>query len=269
VDRLIAADAAMQLITIHRIPLIVLTLTALPITALGQINDNLQSRSVRIVGRVIDPANAGIPNTRVTLKLSETDKTVAEVRSDQDGRFYFPSVAVQGYEIWFQASGFDAHTVQAKGAGQGGDYDVGVVKLWLTFAGDTVDISKPPSTPASPIHTTLCELVREADHFHGEFVELRAAVYPDGAGVTRRLTDSSCGANVGLHFPEEPSAATVKDLPLLRRYVEQHLVVMATVSGKFALVPVYHDNPMYTLNLEAASDLVVAQPGVSISPKTR
>lgn len=132
--------------------------------------------------------------------------------------------------------------------------------------GDTVDISPPPSTPASPIHTTLCELVKDSDHFHGEFVELRAAVYPGGAAVTPRAIDLSCGANVGLLFPDGQSTATGKDLPLLKRYVEQHRVATATVCGKFQLVPVYHRSLTYTLKLEAASDIVVTPtvvPGIT------
>jgi hypothetical protein len=53
VERLIE-KTAMQLKKIHHIPLTVLAITVLPITAVGQIDDNGQSRSVSIVGRVTD-----------------------------------------------------------------------------------------------------------------------------------------------------------------------------------------------------------------------
>jgi len=211
---------------------------------------------------VTDVTKAGVPNTAVSLKVPGIDEKLAEVRSNQDGHFSFPSVPAREYEIRFQASGFYTLTLPAKRAAEGGDYDVGIVALTVVFVGDTVDISPPPSTPASPIHTTLCELVKDGDHFHGEFVELRAEVYPGGPGAPPRLLDSSCGANVGLLFPDEQSMASGKDLPLLKRYVEQHRVAMATVSGKFALVPVYSSNLTYTLNLETASDIVVTPTAV-------
>ena len=259
----------MQLITIHRIPLTVLAITVLPITAFGQVNDNLQSRSVRIVGRVIDATKAGIPNVLVTLKVPGVDETVAEVRSDKDGHFYFPSVSAQAYEMRFESPGFELLTFQTKRAAEGGDHDIGIVELRVGMMGDPVEIFKPPSTPESPINTTLCELVKDRDHFHGEFVQLRAAVYPSGAGVTPRLIDSSCGANVGLSFSHAQSITAGKDLPLLKRYTKQHRVIVATVCGKFEIVPVYHGDLTYTLRLVAASNLILTPGAVSGSRRNR
>ncbi len=256
----------MQLNKIHRIPLTVLAIMVLPIAAFGQINDNLQSRSVRIVGRVIDPANVGIANTLVTLKVPAIDKTVAEVRSDQDGRFYFPPLAAQEYEIRFQASGFDGHTLQAKSASEGGGYDVGTVKLWVADLGDTYPVFKEPSTPASPIKTTLCELVKEGDRFHGEFVQLRTHVVPAGIDVGYHLSDSSSAEFVWPNFPDQPSVASGNDLLLLKRYVlEQRHAVVATITGKFELVLVNPGKLAYSIKLESASDLVVS-PTVAIGP---
>ncbi len=146
---------------------------------------------------------------------------------------------------------------EAKRAAEGGEHDVGTVILNIGRIGDEYPIFKPSSTPESPIRTTLCELVKESDHFHGEFVELRAEVHPNGADVTPRLLDTSCGANVELHFPDEQSTATGKNLSLLKRYVEQRRVTMATVCGKFELVPVYPGNLTSTLKLVAASDILV------------
>jgi len=256
----------MRLKTMYRIPLTVLAITVLSITAFGQANDNLQSRSVRILGRVIDATKAGIPNTLVSLKVPEIDKTVAEVRSDQGGHFYFPSVAAQEYEIRFQASGFEGHILQAKRANEGGEYDVGSVVLSVGIIADSVDVIKPPSTPASPINMTLCELVKEGDHFHGEFVRLRAGVVPAGIDVDYHLSDSPCTEVVWPHFPGQPSVTSGNDLLLLKRYVlEQRRGVVATLTGKFELVLVTPGKFAYSLKLESASELVVS-PNVGIGP---
>jgi hypothetical protein len=252
----------MQLKNIHLIPLTLLAIMVISITGFGQTNESLRPASVRIVGRVTDVTKAPIPNTKVTLKVPGIEKIVAEVRSDLDGHFSFQPIPAQVYEIGFEAVGFYRLILPAKRAAEGREYDVGIVTLTIAFMGDPVEVSIPPMI------TTLCDLVREGDHFRGEFVQLRAAVYPGGAGVAPRLVDSSCGANVGLHIPEGPSAAG-KDLPLLRRYVEQHRVVMATVSGEYDLVPVYRGKPTYTLYLGAASDLVVTPTGVPSSPNKR
>lgn len=257
----------MQLKTIHRTPLAVLGITVLSITVFGQVTDNLQSRSVRIVGRVIDATKAGIPNVLVTLKVPGADETIAEVRSDKSGHFYFPSVPAQAYEIRFESPGFELLTFQAKRVAEGGD--IGIVELRVGIMGDPVEIFKLPSTPESPIRTTLCELVKDRDHFHGEFVQLRAAVYPSGADVTPRLIDSSCGANVKLSFSHEQSTTAGKDLPLLKRYMEQHRLIAATVCGKFEIVPVYHGDLTYTLKLVAASDIIVTPTVVPGSRRSR
>jgi hypothetical protein len=257
----------MRLKTIRRIPLIVLAITVLSITAIGQVSDSLHSRSVRIMGRVIDPTTAGIPGTLVTLKIPDIDETAAEVRSGPDGRFFFPPVPAQAYEIRFQTPGFELLKFQAKRASEGGDYDVGSVVLRVpNMGGDSVEVFMPPSTPASPIKTTLCELVKEANHFHGEFVRLRAGVAPAGIDVDSHLSDSPCTEVVWPHFPSKASVSSGNDLLLLKRYVlEQRRGVVATLTGKFELVLVTPGKLAYSLKLESASELVVS-PNVSFGP---
>ena len=247
----------MQRKVIHRTALTVLGITVLSIAGFGQASESSRPTNVRVAGRVTDVTKAGVPNTVVVLKVPGVNESVSKVRSDQDGYFQFPSIRAQAYDIWFESPGFSMLKFEAKKAAEGGDYDIGVVELTLPFWGDTVDISPPPSTPASPIHTTLCELVKDGDHFHGNFVELRAAVYPSPAGATPRLVDTSCGASVELSFPDEQPTSPGRDLPVLRRYVEQHQVTIATVSGKFSLVPVYHGDLRYTLKLFAARDPII------------
>lgn len=76
----------MQIKTIHRIPLTVLAIVVLPIAAFGQV-DNLQSRSVRIAGRVTDVTKAGVPNTVVTLKVAGVDECRSPIRQRQSVLF--------------------------------------------------------------------------------------------------------------------------------------------------------------------------------------
>lgn len=261
----------MRLKTIHHTPLTVLAITVLSTTAFGQVNDNLQSRSVRIVGRVTDATKAGVPNTVVTLNVPGENNRVTEVRSDKDGHFNLPSVTAQVYEIRFESPGFEVLKVQAKSAAEGGEYDVGNVVLSIARMGDEYPIFKPPSTPASPIKTTLCELVKEADHFHGEFVQFRTHVVPAGIDVSYHLSDSSsCAEFVWPHFPDELSVRSSNDLLLLKRSVlEQHHKVTATITGKFELVLVNPGKLTYSLKLESASELVVS-PEVGIgTPRVR
>jgi hypothetical protein len=259
----------MRLKTIQRISLTFLTIAVLTTLGLGQVSDTPSPTSVRITGRVTDQINAAIPNAVVTLKVPETNNIVAEVRADQDGHFSFHPVSPQEYEIRFESPGFEPLRLQVNSAVAGGIFDIGTVVLLIGDWGDRVEIRKQPSTHASPINTTVCELVKEGNHFHGEFIQLRAAVFPGGTSERPRLVDSSCGANVGLDFPKVPSITVGKDLPRLKQYVEQKYVMIATVSGKFELVPVYHGKLTYTLKLESASDLVVTLGAVSGSRRTR
>jgi len=50
---------------------------------------------------------------------------------------------------------------------------------------------------------------------------------------------------------------------LLKRYIEQHRVIVATACGKFEIVPVYHGDLTYTLKLVAASDFIFTRDAVS------
>jgi hypothetical protein len=70
-------------------------------------------------------------------------------------------------------------------------------------------------------------------------------------------------------FWHTQSITAGKALPLLKRYIEQHRVIVATACGKFEIVPVYHADLTYTLKLVAASDLIFTRDAVSGSRRNR
>jgi hypothetical protein len=120
--------------------------------------------------------------------------------------------------------------------------------------------AKTHSAPNSPIRTTLCELIEQADRFHGEFVEVRSEVHPNGVDITTRLIDSSCGAAVFLSVPNESRLINPRNYPVFKRYLEQRRIFDATVSGKFELVLAQFGRTTSVLTVDSVSSIAPKPP---------
>lgn len=111
-----------------------------------------------------------------------------------------------------------------------------------------------------PIETTLCELVRAPEHYHGRVVQVRTAVHPFGVDTPTVLFDQSCSAQVRLDPSNEPSAKGGTPSEKLNGYLMQHRVVEATVSGRFERVLVLDGDSYFRLILQSVSDVAANPP---------
>ena len=90
-----------------------------------------QPKTVRISGKVVDTTNSAIPNIIVKLRAVGNDQPVAEVKTDQNGLFLFPTVPAQPYRLDFYAGGHWSTMLQAANAAAGGNLDVGSVRVGI------------------------------------------------------------------------------------------------------------------------------------------
>src|SRR5271165_1350432 len=81
------------------LPLALIALTALPPLAIGQ------STGGRVLGRVLDPSGAVVPDVSLILTNDDSGKALA-VQSSKIGDYIFPSVQVGTYHLEAQVPGF-------------------------------------------------------------------------------------------------------------------------------------------------------------------
>src|SRR5438270_398714 len=91
------------------IPLLALSLQV-SANAAQQTNTPANTVSRAILGTVLDPSGAVIPNAQVSLTGPDGSRT-GETQTDERGSFHFDSVTSNRYRILVQATGFqDANT---------------------------------------------------------------------------------------------------------------------------------------------------------------
>lgn len=155
-------------------------LTGLPFLVFGQDQDTTPTEPILITGGIIEPTSLALPNASVTAStpLGKLTWTL----TDSKGRFALAVVPSEEYELRFEALGYSRKTI----AGPKSAVDLGAVTL-NPAQGDGRTVSEL-------VEPALCELVKEPEHFNGEFVAVRAKV------VTildeKVLVDESCSAHV-------------------------------------------------------------------------
>ena len=119
-----------------------------------------------ISGRVVDPVNSPLPPTTVKLNSVAIGAPTYVVLTDDDGRFVFPSVASQSYELRFDAPGFLSRRLRVPKAAIGHDVDIGSVVLEIG------EMTEGPVVPAKRTkkakRVTVCEALADPKKFSGK-----------------------------------------------------------------------------------------------------
>lgn len=204
------------------------------------------SPSIGIFGRLIDPSGAAVSNAVVTIQPPKPEQiTVAPVRVDQEGKFVSSAASLQGtYEFRFSAPGFKSVTKQS--VPTKGYIEVGTVVMPI---GDVTD---------APMKTTLCEAVNNSNRLTGHFVEVRTEIHASekGTPMTLVLYDSSCSAVV-LGPMLDGRSINATDKHTLRKNLDQHHFVEATVLGKFEPLSTPVGSYRYRLTIHSISGVAV------------
>jgi hypothetical protein len=100
----------------------------------------------------------------------------------------------------------------------------------IAAIGARVSSAPPDTTP--PIATTVCELLKEPERFHGRLVRVRAGVHPPGVDEPTMLFDRGCRAAVELVVPPDRNLTEGSDYQLLRSYIAQYGPFRLHIRGK-------------------------------------
>ena len=238
--------------------------------------------TVSISGRIIDVLGGPIENGTVELRADGSNELVAMTRSDSSGGFAFASLLPQVYELQAFAPGFRLRTIPVRRGALGEDIDLGTLVLEVApqedlpsvpyhaaplSASTNSNVDQPLDTNRS-IKVTLCELMKEPEYFSGRLLQLRTRISPFGIDEPAVLFDRSCSAYVVLRAPNEPAARDDGNYRMFDRYMIQHRIVEATVSGTFEHQLVRFGKGADQFTLQSISD-VVATPRISSPKKNR
>jgi hypothetical protein len=110
----------------------------------GQVKSTAPGKTLLIIGRAIDASGASIPDGIVKLKLSDSiDITpFASTKTDRDGKFAFPAVPPNRYELRIEAPGFNVFR-KAIDAEDGKDINTGNLYLEVWRSCFTVEVGGP------------------------------------------------------------------------------------------------------------------------------
>jgi hypothetical protein len=114
----------------------------------------------RILGTVVDPTGAAIPNATVNLMLAGGNKAVLATKTTSDGNFTLTSVRPDAYDLKIEASGFTAATIGGVRVDPAKDTSLPPTRLALAAASQTVEVmesSTSVQTTATDITTTLTQ----------------------------------------------------------------------------------------------------------------
>lgn len=111
-----------------------------------------------VLGRVVDPANAVIPNVPVTLSDTATG-SARSVKTDGSGVFRFPNVSPGTYSLEIQATGFKSLNEKSIVVEVSEARDVGTLTLQLGKVSDEISVT----AEATPIKLASSEKAQEID----------------------------------------------------------------------------------------------------------
>jgi len=117
----------------------------LPGASDGQTPVNDPIKSVRISGRVTDSTGGPIANAAVKAKVTFGQHS-AIAQTDENGRFTFPAVVPQQFELFVEAHDFSPLVVGVKAPRDSAKIDVGTVVVEVTPIEVTPDLPYEPST---------------------------------------------------------------------------------------------------------------------------
>lgn len=139
-------------VAVQAVVVIAIAAAVLTGVTFGQEQIKESATTVLISGRILDPSGAVIPNTSVKLKVIGASGNTAETRSDQRGRFSFPAVPPQKYELRMEANGFTP-VVRTIEATPGSNLDVADVVLQMITVHAPLPVSpiSGPQASAGPI----------------------------------------------------------------------------------------------------------------------
>jgi hypothetical protein len=146
----------------------ILAVSVLGAIALAQTKAVASTDGVQITGRVVDILTLPLARTTVTLIPAGSDMTSRAVLTDGDGRFAFPSVAPQRYELRLDARGFKAITIRLGDGAIGQDINIGTVVLQI---GEVMEGPVSPvkiSKQVKPV--TVCDVLADLRRFGGKAI---------------------------------------------------------------------------------------------------
>jgi len=146
----------------------------LPGVAIGQVKSDEPIKSVRILGRVMDPTGAPLRDVAVVMRLAGSDDPRDSTKTSGTGEYTFLVVPHRAYELHFESPGFWPET---KVLTAEKDTDVGTLALSVHERGGMMVLPMDPQVELAsvePIKTTLCDLLEQPQKFNGRMVLFRA-----------------------------------------------------------------------------------------------
>jgi hypothetical protein len=122
--------------------------------ALGQITG-------RILGSVVDPTGAAVPNATVSLLLSGGNKAVLATKTTSEGNFTLNSVRPDTYDLKVESGGFIATNIAGIRVDPARDTSLPPTKLALAASAQTVDVLESATAvqaETTDITTTLTQV---------------------------------------------------------------------------------------------------------------
>jgi len=185
--------------------------------AFGQVRPSQpsQTKTIRISGKVADITGEAIPNAEVKIKASGGSGPEITTKTDLHGSFVLTPVASKEYALDIRMPGFKIlhRTIQEdiKASVELGTITLEVAPTDLEgqYIVPPVDLIASPVTaellpiagrPDGPVHTTICELIKDPQRFNGKMVQLRATIR-SGFEVSL-LRDDSCSASIWFAGPD-------------------------------------------------------------------
>src|SRR5438270_12531323 len=159
-------------------------------TAAQRVPSPSNTVSRKIVGTVLDPSGAVVPNARVSLTGSEGSR-IAETQTDERGSFYFDKVTPNRYRVLVRASGFQDANAEISVGTKGGTslrIVMAVAAQQETITVGTTDLGAQVSADVAE-NTSSNRLDRDALD--------RVPVFDQDyiSAVSRFLADSAAGTN--------------------------------------------------------------------------
>jgi len=228
----------------------------------------------------VDNSSAVIPNAKVSLFRNGEGVPVAVARTNSNGEFHFSVGIGKEFKIVAESEGFlPVETISVTSIS-----NINLPPLTLQvqprpYTDDTIypAASTPiPSelssslktTTADPIKTTLCDLEKQANKFHGGYFEVRAVLQGPGLDTPDLMWDAKC--HLVFVFFSVHDGRSLDALGDSGRQIAQFFrngwAVEATVTGQFKMQLWTTGEISFTFSLLSVSDVTKAGPAIHIGP---
>ena len=107
---------------------------------------------------------------------------------------------------------------------------------------------------AAPV--SVCELVGNSSRYQGKEVRVHSRIYPAGIDTPVALVDSTCGKSIRLDVQRVGPVQKEQGYRDLDRYLSEYRTIQATMSGRFEMILVVSEQPVFRFELSHVAEVI-------------